>query len=212
MTAYKKLVCFIIVTFVICPVFVAGQITTYNNQLKISLLRLIDFVSPGIEFTYERLISPRTSTELSTSYIGYRGDKSFYKGFRIGLEEKYFTHREESCRLYLSAEAVYIRMMGNENSRYFDTLSLASLPNPFAILKQTATLNIKYGTQLYYNKHFVMDVCIGAGVRYKNIKHKNRIYPFQEFRPTDMDFRASKNEGSSFNFNIPLNVKIGYLF
>lgn len=204
---------FLISILLICPVLVFGQdvAPAYKNQLKISPLRLIDIANPGIEILYERSHSKLFSTELSVAYMGYVKNYDGFRGFKIGAEEKYFIKTFQTSRRYLSAQFAFNQSSMKEKA--FDTtLTITNPPNIFTIEKKTATINIKYGSQIFI-KPFVIDFCMGAGVRYRDVKYENRNYSDFVPQPKDWNFRGlEKAEGRTFNFVIPVNVTFGYMF
>lgn len=85
---------YLITTFVLFAFNSYGQtdFEIHKNQIKFSPVKMIDPINTGIEISYERRTG-NFSTQIATAYLTdiFRvGDFRQLKGFRIGIEKKYF--------------------------------------------------------------------------------------------------------------------------
>lgn len=179
-------------------------------------MRLIDFVNPGIELSYERRQAARFSTQLS---LGLMNDYfkvipfTNYRGTRICLEEKYFPNK--STNQYYSFEAVYLNVRYKTNSYFIqDTvLRTPEYNDSFRVAKQTFIFNLKYGIQIPLKK-FVIDISVGIGLKHKAISrmeiYDRKAYELTSRQPNVYDL--TNKEGNYFTINVPFNVKFGYVF
>lgn len=210
----------ILLLVIITSLCAVGQakIDSKLNQIKTSPIRLLDLVNPGVELSYERFYAKHYSSQVSLSYL-----KDFfkvtpfnnYKGFRISFEEKYFINKLATYRPYYAGELIYLKTYYNDVSSYIKDTALRTpeYNDTFSIAKQTLTFNVKYGVQMVVKK-FVLDICAGIGVKYKMSKRSgiNDINAY-EVPPRHFNtyYLASKN-GNYFTFNLPICIKIGFVF
>ena len=183
----------------------------YKNQIKFSTFRIVDFVNQGIELNYERSHSKKFAFELSAAYMGNIVSTDNFEGFRIGLEEKRFITQTLKRKSYVSSQIVYNNSSLKEPEYLgFDTsLNRVNIP-PYTIVKKTAAINVKVGFE-YLLQHVVIDFFIGGGVKYREVKHIDRKFPFPRPKVGDF-FYETKAEGSSWTMNLPFTLKIGYTF
>ena len=213
----QKLFCILLLTLSAASVFAQSDVTERTNQLKLSPLRTIDFVNPGIELSYEKRQTARFSTQLS---VGLMSDVfklmhfTNYTGTRISLEEKFFP-RKKSSNQYYSIEAVNLNVRYRTNSYFIQDTALRTpeYNDSFRIAKQTFALNFKYGVQIPL-KRFVVDISAGLGLKYKAVERMDildaKAYEVTSRHPNAYDF--ADKEGNYFTLNLPFNIKIGYTF
>lgn len=221
---------YIIVPFILFTVSTYGQndLDVLKNQLKFSPVKIFDPINPGIEISYERRTGS-FSTQIAAAYLTdvfHIGDFRKLKGFRVGLEEKYFLNcptkkmfqQKKYHQPYFSIDVAYSTidykfeaMFGTEimedeplSNEYLDV---------FGVKKEKIVLNFKYGLQKQY-KNFVFDLSFGIGLKYKNVVHYDRDVPTDKMENSRHPnvFDSSNNEMKGFTINIPANVRIGYVF
>lgn len=189
------------------------EIKDYKNQVKVSILRVVDPDNPGIEINYERYFSQRFSTEIAIARMAnivVKNGRAF-EGFRIGVEEKYFTTPIRRSGFYLSLQGVYNNSsLKNENDFRLDTVSNTYINSPYTIKKVTAAFNFKSGIQFQFHR-FVIDYNMGFGVKFRKIQHVNRRVPFQAGNNRGFFFNRNM-EASEWTINLPLSIKLGYSF
>jgi hypothetical protein len=219
---FLVVLCFLAV-FPVLPAHAQHDFEPLKNQVKISPVRLIDFINPGLELGYERLHHRRFSAQLSLSYMtDFFGKTAYdgYSGHRISLEEKYIFTSSEPVWPYFSAEFVFLNAQIRNTERfapqefwdgyleedvsYFDS---------FGIDKQTLTFNLKAGIQVHA-RGFVIDVCAGLGFKHKDVKHfdKTATDDVMDTPRHPTPFHLAIYEGKYNTINIPVNIKIGYAF
>ena len=188
-----------------------------KNQLKLSPFRIIDFVNPGIELSYERKQSAHTSTQLS---LGLMNDVfritpfTNFSGTRLSLEEKFFANAKNNNQYY-SVEAVYLNVRYRTNSYFIQDTALRTpeYNDSFRVAKQTFAVNFKYGVQIPL-KRFVIDISAGLGLKYKVVGRRDvldpKAYEVTSRHPNAYDF--ANKEGNYFTINVPFNIKFGYIF
>lgn len=192
----------------------------YFNQIKFTPLKLIGWVNPGVEFSYERMYKSRWSSQLTGTYLFPRPALDIMeakvdpdkKGFRVAVEQKYYLRKLGHKGTYVAAEAdyMYSRNMAAMN---FGSSAQQSYKDTFELTKNNICLNLKFG---YYTsfKRIVIDFFGGIGLQYRNAAHSGRINPQDKFSPGSLfSFPTAYNrDGRSWNVNFPLNLRIGYLF
>lgn len=211
----------ILLILIIAPSsFVLAQDNDMNksNQLKISPIRIIDPINPGIELGYEKFYAKRYSTQLSAGIMReVLNSESFddYKGVRLSIEEKYFQKMDDRQRTYVSTELVVLKVNYSTSSLFIKDTALRTpaYGDTFAVAKQTLALNLKYGIQIPV-KSFVIDFSVGVGIKYK-ITKRSGLFDANAYQQTARDANAydmANAEGKYLTFNLPLNVKFGYIF
>ena len=83
----------------------------------------------------------------------------------------------------------------------------------FRVKKQTYSLNFKFGWQLFV-KRVSLDFYMGLGIRYKDVRHFDRIKPEDEMEsPRHPNIYYITNlEGKYWTISLPLNFRIGWIF
>ena len=183
----------------------------YKNQIKLTPPKMIDYLNQGIELNYERSYARKFASELSAAYMANIITTGNFKGFRIGVEEKRFLSQGSKTRGYFSTQLVYNNSALKESEYLgFDTSTNRNNIPPYKIVKKTAAINLKLGFE-YMHRHFVFDYFFGFGIKYREVKHIDRKYPFPKPAIADF-FYDTKAEGTSWVINLPTSFKIGYIF
>lgn len=199
----------------------------YSNIFKITPLKILGTVNPSIELSYERRTSCSFSTQLMASYllptsvmdIGVEF-KPEIKGFRVAVEQKYYFKKSAMFGPYVSIEFNYLNNQYKDfgyfgvQDIYSDTAyNNTNYPDTFGIKKQTYSLNLKLGYQII-DKRLAIDFYGGIGLRYKDVKHFDRINPNDEMEmPRHPNvFYYTNLEGKYWTVSIPLNIRIGWTF
>jgi len=203
-----------------------SKTSRYKNILKITPLKVIGIVNPGIELIYERKISQHYSAQIMVSYLLPRSlmtlDEEFnpkIKGYRTSIEGKYYFRGSGPMGSYFATELNYMNndykeiwSFGNPDSirnfNYFNTYN-----DSIRIRKQSFSINFKIGYQYIYN-HLSIDLYGGAGPRFKNVKHYDKLNPLDIMEPTRHPnvFYISNKEGKYWTISMVLNFRIGYNF
>ena len=214
----KYLTIFTILVF--CSGFVLGQQTTFEktNQIKLSPFRMIDLVNPGYEISYEKNFRKKLSSQISVTYMNDPFELTQftnYNGFRASFEEKLFKNSESNRRDYHSAELVYLNVHYSDMGIFIKDTALRTPEywDTFKVAKQTFSLNLKYGVQ-FYLKRFIIDGCIGLGIKYKDVKRSELIdkNAYQKGPRHPNAYYEASRAGNYISLNVPLNIKIGYSF
>jgi hypothetical protein len=198
-----------------------------NNIVKITPLKTIGFTNAGLEISYERKFSNIFSTQFMASWLFPNStfDSPDYinpntKGFRGGIEEKYYFKKSAPKGPYISLELNY---MNNQYKvlDYFHAKDVnndpphdyITYPDTFGIKKQTMSINFKVGYQFIID-HLCIDIYAGLGPRYKNVEHFDRIKPEDvlEVPRHPNIYYITNYPGKYWTLSIPLNVRIGWIF
>jgi hypothetical protein len=206
---------FLILTLIVLPFVASSQNTevNYSNELKISAFRAINILNPGVEISYERLYDNKLSTQFTVGIAANIIGKPFKKlhGYNIGLEEKYFLSKKSKSWKYISLALNHADIKYQEKTSGVDTITNLTIIDTFTIGRKTTSLAVKYGIQ-FYKKHFVLDINLGAGLKYRTVKHYGRTLEYIGPRePFDLH-RAANVERTGFAFDFPINIQLGYRF
>lgn len=196
----------------------------YFHQLKITPFRFATDIR-GLYLSYEYRYLKRHSTQITGAYIFDPFAKTplttwqnMY-GYSLALEQKYFLKKTENAWTYASADFNYtdckftviypFQLKDPQDSveyahNHLDTIS---------VKHRTKTFNLRYGAQYSY-KRFVVDVNIGLGVRYREVKHLNKLHPddIMDSPRHPVVAYGIIADGDYFMVNIPISLKIGYRF
>lgn len=204
---------FVILTFLLpFKVFSQRTDTVYKNQVKISPLRLINILNPGVEMSYERLgqhFSSQLSVGSSANIIGK--PYKHLKGYTVAVEEKYFTELHPGSRSYVSLDLNFTHKSYTETTSGRDMVNNRTVSDTFTIKKRMHAAAVKYGVQVY-RKHFILDMSIGTGLKHRNIVHYDRTLEYKGPREAFDLMRAANMEAKGFVFILPLGVRLGYSF
>lgn len=203
------------------------KMSKYHNIIKITPPKLWDLINPGIEISYERKTGNYFATQMMVSYllpisIWDIGDdfKPAVQGFSVALEEKFYFRKSAPKGPYIGLEFNYMKNQYKDICRfsvknnYLDTTNNnTNYPDTIGIKKQTFSINLKFGYQLFI-KRISLDFYIGLGLRYKDIRHFDRINPNDEMekpRHPNVYYITNLN-GQYWTLSIPINIKIGWTF
>lgn len=205
----------LILILILSPLASEGQTpdNIYSNQIKLSAFRIINPLNPGLEFSYERLNTDKLSTSISAGIATNAVSGAFtrLRGFNIGVEEKYFLSVNEKRDKYFSLALNHSAVKYQDETYGNDIINNGRIIDTFRISRKTTSLSLIYGIQ-YYKKHFVLDLKLGAGIKYRNVKHYDRIFEYIGPREAfDLD-RAANVEGARLAAYLPIDVQLGYRF
>lgn len=204
--------------------------TKNSNMLKITPLKIVADFNPSIELSYERRTGKHFSTQLIASYLipvglaqlayDYDAFKPNNKGFRIALEEKYYTLGSAPAGPYWALELDYLKNKYRDRAYFGDKFPYSDSLKPyrnyadsFGIKRQTFNINLKFGCQ-FVRKHITVDAYVGLGIRYRDVTHFDRINPEDEMespRHPNVPYNLSR-EGKYWTVSVPLNVRVGWAF
>lgn len=202
-----------------------SSVSPYRHQLKFSPLRLVDPINPGAELSFERLLDHRNSLQVSYAYMtdpfGTAYPYTHYKGHRFAAEQKRFLTNKRGERFYASLELVY-STVHYPTVGWFEKKGAgndtATVYRPYAdsihLYRRTLSLNGRAGYHLFFFKHFVWDVAVGFGLKYRNVLHGGRLIPDDVLVPPrhpNAHYMAEQ-AGKSVTVNLPFTFKIGYAF
>jgi hypothetical protein len=187
------------------------------NQLKLSLTRMLWMPEPGIELSYQRKTSEGFVYQVTLgrpmNVLGKRYDHM--RGYTIAFEPKRFIKRTATTGKYLSLNLRHTDFKF-EDITFGKDPSGNTITDSFTIRKNAQALSLRYGKERYvtwFGKPFVLDLSIGAGIRYRNISHSGRTIPYPEKRrESPLDAVDSFEETKGFAFIIPVSFSIGYVF
>ncbi len=195
----------------------------YQNIFKTTPLKIVGITNPAIELSYERKTGRSYSTQLMASYLlpmslldissKFNPD---IKGYKVGIEEKFYIKKSAPIGTYISAEVSYL------NNKYYHNSLFTVQGSPdgfkdyddlFEVRKQNLSFNFKVGHQII-KKRLSLDFFAGLGLRYKNVKHFGRANPEDELATTRHFnfFEITNREGKYWAISMPLNIKIGRTF
>lgn len=198
----------------------------YSNIFKVTPLKTVGITNPSIELSYERRTGHSFATQVMASYLLPKSvvvENDFnpdITGFRVSVEEKYYLNKSAPLGSYLSFEFDYLNNQYNDiwnfgiGDVYSDsTYNYTNYPDAYTIKKQTYSFNFKFGHQLII-KRLSIDFYAGLGLRYKDVRHFDRINPNDEME-IPIDFNAyyiTNREGKYWTMSLPLNIRIGWTF
>lgn len=200
------------------------------NSLKITPLRLYDFVNPTFEFSYERKLNDSYSIQVLFGQIFNYKEKQDglvnspdlkIKGNRKAIELKHYLKKSAPIGPYISLE--YSRLNSNSDKiMSFDKSKPDSLFLPgqsyyyedtIKVNRKINMLNLKFGYQII-RKKTSFDFFIGTGIRNRNVTHSNRFNSTDQLTKTRHGslYYSINRPGSWYTGSLALNVKIGIAF
>jgi hypothetical protein len=191
-----------------------------KNQIKLSLSKLIDPINSGIEMSYERRFTKRLATQFTGAYL-FNLNKvppfTSYIGIKLAIEEKYYLKHRKYSQKYVSMDFAYNNIKYNTIANFTHNSSNDTIIRTYndstQVSKNTYSLNHKFGV-IFYIKRLVIDLSIGVGLKYRDAKHTGRInesdFLTKSLSPNTIYY--SNIEGKDFLLNVPINIKIGYIF
>ena len=200
----------------------------FGNIIKVTTNNLFDFndfLEPSIY--YERKLNSHSS---STFGIGIPANQ-FYKrktpkGLRLGYEHKLYFQNRAPFGQYIGLELNHLWVkhlaeigfinedikrewtgwFGASNQKYTEWVQ---------VHKKTYTFNVKYGYQQKIINRFFVDLSVGLGLKYRDIKHTGRSRPQDVSYTYWLDIFNEHREikaGNSWSVTFPLSAKLGYSF
>lgn len=204
-----------------------STMSKYKNIIKFTPLKLIGPVNSALEISYERKTGDNFSTQIMGSYLlpesfidQANGFSPNIKGYRLAVEERFYMNKSAPLGPYFGLELNYMKNRYRDvwNMRVKDVSSDTSFnysyyPDTFRIEKQTYSINLKIGYQLFL-KRFSFDFYTGVGLRYKDVGHFDRQNPDdgKEVLRHPNIYYITNSKGKYWTISIPINFRIGWTF
>ncbi len=215
----------IVLFFQICNTIGQDIAIGFKNQIKFTPSATVNFVYKGLEFSYERKFSRRTSVQMSAMYFVdlfkvYPTGWTDFQGFRLSGEGKYFIKIKKYVHYYLSFGLSYdessfltIERFGPQAWLRDSTAEARSYLDSISIETQGSALNCKFGIQVPL-KHFIIDLSVGVGAKHWNIWHEDRLNSDDKLGA--VFHKRYKywitEQGKRYTIDIPVSIKMGYIF
>lgn len=190
------------------------------HLLKVSPQRMMNFLQPSLELSYEVRNNRSFSTQFTAAIMAP-------KGYRGAVEQKFYFEKRAPFGTYISLgadfqanqfERVYTYV---DNSLIPDTLDYVdyyhyqdslSYLDSVTVKREIFNLNWKVGIQGHKGQ-FCYDFYFGLGYRYRSVIHEGRINPqHEEPDSRHPNFFDVLNEGSYPVMNVTAGFRIGYVF
>ena len=196
-----------------------------KNLLKLSITKPFSYDPGGVEISYERIATNRSSYQFTYTHISSTLSRrlsyfnpSNLKGRQFELEYRYYLKKSAPLGYYLSGELTYL------SSEHYDQENLAATNRYYSLIyvdnigvtKNNFSFNIKLGRQFFVDR-LSIDAFVGVGLRFKNVKHfdglnpDGRVLNSSYFLSPDIDYMNNRS-GRYVSCSVPLGLKIGYLF
>jgi hypothetical protein len=195
----------------------------YKNQIKFSPLRTINWFNPGLELGYQRNYG-HFATQISGAYLIDVWGMNFrdnVQGYRFSLEEKYNFPKSyfKRQKTFISCEIGYNNINSTRLSQRFILKDNQeqdyenSYIDDYEINRKSIMFDVKVGME-FQIKHLLLEWEVGLGVAYQNVKQLNKKNHDYEMGYGIHDFISImfEGEGKKVIPNIPLSLKIGYVF
>jgi hypothetical protein len=216
--------------------FAQDSLKSHHWALKTDLTSLINPDFPAFTISGERFIAPNYSLELNIGYsnispYGIKADTQFYKPIvlKVSGELKIFIHNfinpanHSYRRAYIAIQEYYQYEQFNASTSPVDSLfhPVRNIVDNFTVFKQIFGFNVKIGEEwIMPGNHLILDTWIGFGLKYRQVS--DNYLDVNAFDATNSHdpiilFNFIRKEslfysGSGLKINLPLGVKIGYLF
>jgi len=196
-----------------------------KNKINFTPLSLVNGYHPAWEFGYERLHGTSRATQVSVSlFRSWNNDFARNsKGFKLGLEEKFFFRSQDRMRVYGSLSLEYWH---KEHDALLNLLVVDAQGDPAipwrtfsrltTIRKQFIGIVPRIGIQQYITPRLVLEGYFGVGFRARKVQHLNRS-PFTQHEDdfdwffTDVEY-LSNRETKNITPNFDLNFRIAWVF
>lgn len=185
-----------------------------KNQIKISPFRILNYMAPGLEISYE-IGYGKFSTQFSAAYlidlVHYIWVRDELNGMRFNLEEKYFikTTQNRNFRFYVSSEIGYNHVNFVAYERFWIRDIQEDYWARWDKKSRSVIVNAKVGGQVFTG-NFVFDFSTGLGVIFKNVVEYNKP-PDEEMLDGILN-GTLEIAGKHIFLNVPISIKIGYRF
>lgn len=203
-----------------------------KNAIVFSPLNLFNPINPTLQIGYERILNEKFALELEGGYIIKKDlgsmfnpereeDKYNNKGYKLEVELKYLFLKGKRFVVYSSCELFYLNNKSDDWDRFTvsDPLYNYSFEIPddeyftytddFTNNKIKYGLNFKGGYKIVIGD-FLFEAYGGIGIGHVTNKHGNRENIND--KSTDRSILNSNLSGSRWFVNLPVNIKVGYIF
>lgn len=185
----------------------------FRNQFKLSVFRLLNPGTPGLELSYERSFMEPLSVQASYTYILPVPILVEQSGFRASIEPKYFFFSKRAVRMYTSLQYEYHQSQFLDSMYFLTSEYNESQPylDHYAGNRELHYLNARWGLQIH-GGHFIFEFSAGLGIKHRSVVHLNRQNK-SDFYYNKRGFkRALTQEGKYNKLAIPISLKLGYQF
>ncbi len=192
-----------------------------NNIVKVTPLKLIGLVNPGINLSLERLHNSKFSSQISISALTQPEGNvlSGFVGYQNSFEEKYFVSNFKNKRIYFALETDYLnrayKTVGNfgPGASFDDSIGMQYL-DTIRVKHQQFSVTPKLGIQYYLSQHLVVDMYFGLGLQWRKVVHSERINESDKLvyprHPNIYDYMIRPMDG--LKVSLPLNLRVGWAF
>lgn len=222
----KFLAVFLFVFCMLCSIVTAASSSDsfgyHTNIVSVAPFRLVGLVNPGIEGSYEHLVSTHYAIRIGGvlhANLANTAGWSNYRGYRLMVEGRKYLHSAAHLRTYAAlglsyfhARYDYVYMMLPENRDPNTNLHDVVYDDSVGIHNSNFSMNGKLGLQCRTG-HVLLDVYFGLGLRYKVVTHHGRLHPedvIYQRHPNIPAIAGAVYHG--FTLSMPLNVAVGYTF
>ena len=195
------------------------------NRISVTPMAATGIQHPGIEAAYQRSLGLKHSIQFTYKhFISANSDLARNsKGFSMGFETKYYYRNNRNSRFYLSIDLEHINKTHDAVLRYAeegfndefyneDAVFIYNLTN---IHKKFYSLTPRFGIELFLTEKLVIDGYVGAGIRHRNVIHRNAPAGFEAFYGDwewfDINYESNRAT-HSLGANLDLNFRIGWVF
>lgn len=186
------------------------------GYLKLSPLKLLDPVNPGLELAFELQYNQKHASQLSFTYQhSFLPEKTItgYGGFKGAFEQKYFLQKKKAQNRFIATELAWSKVHYTTQADFLlDAADPGSkYTDSFRIDKKNYSINFKYGFQ-FITKRFLVEFSAGLGMKYKSSSRSGLLYPGKyELQSVDPNvYRMANREGNIFILNVPVGFRLGY--
>jgi hypothetical protein len=224
----------IIFVFVICNSLLIskmqGQNADYNSWiLKLNAATLANFYAPSVTIGVEKQLSSQFSIAGEFGYQFYQtrniADTAFIKpsGNDFTIELRYYFNNPNKMlsKRYIATHFFYLQQQYNSRvgySKIGDTSRFAvGFADCFTVNKKKWGIDLVYGKQKQFAKHWIIDSYIGLGVQQKTIVNTHNEYDKNKYELIGLDLVPlfgiwDLEESSGLNAHITMGFRVGYIF
>ena len=192
-----------------------------NNAIIFSPLNLLDPINPSFQFGYQRLFNNKYELQMEYGHIINKAlfhyifnpneDRDEYsnEGYKVRMELKRYYKIGHVIKYYVSGELFYLENNSKVQNQFIASDNNLVYTDYFSNLKTKYGINVKVGIKIIVDALF-FESYIGTGIAYRNNIHNDRKNIND--KPYDTSFLNDNIPKEMYIINMPLNLKVGYMF
>ena len=190
--------------------------------IKLPLWNFMDLYAPNLQLGLERRLDKQQGIQfiggisVDQAPLQNRNTQGFkVNGFRFKGEYKRYFHFRKYCTYYFAGELFYTQYKMYAEESFITPVDSIIYSDHYLLFTQKYGLNIKFGIQRIFLKHFLVEIYGGLGIEHHLATQAGRSNPndpIYHYPSHELHFQYNFDKADEYTISMPINCAIGYIF